>query len=141
MHLLGGVDEEKEEREGACGDRAQLERKGFDLREELIERGCGRIAVASGAAGAAEGLDRLERLLTLEAADDAAERGSEPADVVVERDVLATDRRAGDGDGAERGGGAGPARPLLGGLVRRVRQVTAPEGRWSARANSFNIKR
>jgi hypothetical protein len=127
MHLLGRVDEQKEEREGARGDRAQLERKGLDLGEELVERRRGWIAVATRAAGAAEGLDRLERQLTLEAADDAAERGGQPADVFVQGDVLAADRRAGNRDGAERGGRAGPGWAGLAGLVGAIGQGAAPE--------------
>jgi hypothetical protein len=121
VHLLGGVDEQEEERERARRDRRELEGERFDLGEELVERGRVGVAVASRAAGAAQRLDRLERQLTLEAADDAAERAGEPSDVLVEGDVLAADRRAGNRDSAERGGGAGPTRPLTG-LVRRVRQ-------------------
>jgi hypothetical protein len=57
--------------------------------------------------------------------DDPSERAGEPTHVLVERNVFAADRRAGNRDGAKGGGGAGPAR-LLTGLVRRVRQCAAP---------------
>jgi hypothetical protein len=38
MHLLGGVDEQEEERKGAGRDRGTLERQGVDAGDELIER-------------------------------------------------------------------------------------------------------
>src|SRR4051794_38037743 len=86
--------------------------------------------MAPRAAGAAERLDRVERLLPLEPEDDAAERGGEPADVLVEGNVLTPDRRTRKRDGAHRRGGGGPVRPRLAGLVRRVRQGAAP-GLWA----------
>ena len=67
MHLLGGVDEQEEERERARGDGAQLERERLDLVEQLVERGRVRVAMAARAARLAERLDRVERLLALEA--------------------------------------------------------------------------
>ena len=137
MHLLGGVDEQEEERERARGDRAQLERQRFDLVRADRRARARRVAVAPRAAGAAEGLDRVERLLALEAEDDAAERGGEPADVLVEGNVLTPDRGTRKRDGAHRGGGSGPARPRLAGLVRRVRQGAAPGARGRAEGGSF----
>src|SRR5436190_7494988 len=85
--------------------------------------------MATGAAGATQGLDRVERLLSLEAENDSTERGSEPAHVLVEGNVLTPDRGTRKRDGAHRGGGSGPARPRLAGLVRRVRQGTTPRAR------------
>jgi len=130
VHLLGGVDEQEEEGEGARGDRAQLEREPFYLAQKFVERWGSRVAMAPRAAGAAEGLDRVERLLPLEPEDDAAERGGEPADVLVEGNVLTPDGGTRKRDGARRGGGGGPTRPRLAGLVRRVRQVRL-RGLWS----------
>src|SRR5690242_3064056 len=104
--------------------------------EQLLERRCGRVAMAACPAGAAQRLDRVERLLPLEPQDDAAERGGEPADVLVEGNVLTPDRRPRKRDGAHRRGGSGPARPRLTGLVRRVRQVRL-RGLWSVCGVAF----
>jgi hypothetical protein len=136
MHLLGRVDEQEEESKGARGNRAELERQSLDLLQQLVERGSGRVAVASCAAGAAEGLDRVERLLPLEPEDDAAERGGEPADVLVEGNVLTPDGGTRKRDGTRRRGRGGPARPRLAGLVRRVRQVRL-RGFWSEGRAAF----
>jgi len=136
MDLLGRVDEQEEEGEGARGDRTQLEGEPFYLAQKFVERWGSRVAMAPRAAGAAEGLDRVERLLPLEPEDDAAERGGEPADVLVEGNVLTPDGGTRKRDGARRGGGSGPTRPRLAGLVRRVRQVRL-RGFWSVGRAAF----
>ena len=95
MHLLRGVDQQEEERERARGDRGTLERERGHLLEQRVERGRVGLAMATRAAGLAERLDALERLLALEAADDPAERCGEPAHVLVQRDVFAANSRSG----------------------------------------------
>jgi len=136
VHLLGRVDEQEEEGEGARGDRAQLEGEPLYLVQQVVERWSGRVAMATRAAGAAERLDRVERLLPLEPEDDAAERGGEPADVLVEGNVLTPDGGTRKRDGTRRRGGSGPTRPRLAGLVRRVRQVRL-RGFWSEGRAAF----
>jgi len=54
MYLLGRVDEEKEEREGARGRGGQLGRERAHLLQQLVERRRVRIAVPARAAGAAK---------------------------------------------------------------------------------------
>ena len=128
MHLLGGVDEQEEERERARGDGAELERQTLrPASRSSSSDGARRIAVAASAAGLSQALDRVERLLALEPADDAPERGGEPADVLVEGDVLAADHRARQGDGAECRSRGGPVGARLTALVQRVRQRTTPD--------------
>jgi hypothetical protein len=97
VHLLGSVDQEEEEGEGARRDGAEREGESLYLLEQLVEgRGIG-VAVPAGAAGAAQAFDGIEGLLPFEAADHPAERRGEPADVLMEGNVLAPDGRAGKG--------------------------------------------
>jgi hypothetical protein len=88
MHLLGGVDEQEEERKGAGRDRGTLERQGVDAGDELVERGRSRLVVPPSAARLPERFDRVEGGVSLDLADDATQRRREPPDVVVERTVL-----------------------------------------------------
>src|SRR5688500_17149532 len=88
MYLLGGVDEEEEQREGARGDDAQLEWKRRDVVEQFVDGRGARIAVAACSARPAKLLDGIERLVPLEPADDAAESRGEAPDVVVEGEVF-----------------------------------------------------
>jgi hypothetical protein len=103
VYLFRGVDEQEEEGEGARGDRAPLERKCFDLREEGVEGRSAGIAVAPRAACLTQRLDRFERRLALEPADHAAKRGGEPPHVVVQWDVLTSHCWAGNHVGAGKG--------------------------------------
>ena len=73
VHLLGSVDQQEEERESARRHRTQLERESLYLVQQLVEGGRIGFTVATGTTGAAEALDRVERLLALEVADHAAE--------------------------------------------------------------------
>jgi hypothetical protein len=90
MHLLGGIDEEEEEREGARGERREIERKGGDFLEEGIEVFRVGVAAPARSAGTAEPIDSLKRRFTLEPQDDAAERRGEAPHVIVKRDVFWT---------------------------------------------------
>jgi hypothetical protein len=85
MHLLGGIDQQEKEREGTCGDRAQLERQCFHLGKQRFQRGRTGFSSATVSRCHAQRLDRLEGRFALDALNDAAERGSEPAHVVVQR--------------------------------------------------------
>jgi hypothetical protein len=100
VQLLGGVDEQEEQCERACRDGAKLEGEGRDVVEQLVERRRARIGMAPGPTGAAKLLYRIECLVPLEPADDAAECRGKAADVVVEGDVFL----AGGGIGEERAG-------------------------------------
>jgi hypothetical protein len=86
--LFGGVDQEEEEREGSRCHRALFDGESVYLAEKILEGHGITIAVASSARRNAQLLDDLERLLPLETLDYAPQRASEPADVLVERDVL-----------------------------------------------------
>src|SRR6185436_8169913 len=84
-----------EEREGARGNGDVLERKRFDLREQLVERRCARSAVAARATRSANRLDGLEGRFSLETTNDTTEPRGEPPHVVVQWHVFASDARAG----------------------------------------------
>ena len=88
VHLLGGVDEQEEQRERARDDRGSIERQGVHDREQLIERRRARLAAPPRAAGASERFDGVERIVALQPANDGAERGGEEANVVVEGKVF-----------------------------------------------------
>jgi hypothetical protein len=90
MHLLGGIDEEEEEREGARGERREIERKRGDFLEECIEAFRTGVAAAACSACTAEAIDGLKRRFTLEPQDDVAERCGEAPHVIVKRDVFRT---------------------------------------------------
>jgi hypothetical protein len=80
VQLLGGVDEQEEQCERACRDGAKLEGEGRDVVEQLVERRRARIGMAPGPTGAAKLLYRIECLVPLEPADDAAECRGKAAD-------------------------------------------------------------
>jgi hypothetical protein len=88
MGLLRSVDQEKEEREGSRGHRALFDGESVYLAEEILERHGVTIAMASSTRGNAQLFDDLERLLSLETLDYAPQRTGQPADVLVEWDVL-----------------------------------------------------
>ncbi len=73
MHLFGGVDEQKEEREGARRDRTPLQRECIDLVEKCVKRWGARLAVAPCATRLAQRFDRRERHFALDPANDPAE--------------------------------------------------------------------
>src|SRR5687767_6341960 len=88
MSLLGGVDQQKEERERARGDGALLDGESVDFAQKIVESGSSRLTVTARARREAKTLDDLERFLSFQSLDDASERSGQPADVVVERQVL-----------------------------------------------------
>jgi hypothetical protein len=141
VNLFRRVDEEKEQREGASGYRAPVERECGDLSEEGVQRWCARFAMAPRATGQAQRFDGLKGRLALEPADHAAERGGEPSHVVMQRQVLAPYRQIGAaGAGFGHGGivrpifNAGrPARYCCRELRRQaLRERTARWGRATA---------
>ena len=90
MSLLGGVDQQKEKRERAGGHGALLDRQAVDPAQKRFQ-GRGIALVMTPRPGCdAELFDDLEGLLSLEPQDHPSERGSEPADILVEREVLGT---------------------------------------------------
>ena len=66
----------------------QLDRKPADAARAARRASARRDRHDAARGSLAQLLDRLERLVALEAPDDAPERGGEPADVVVEREVF-----------------------------------------------------
>src|SRR5262245_51260148 len=98
MHLLRGVDEEKEEREGARRHRREIEWRGSDVIEQRVERSGTGIAATPRTASAAQTIDGLKSLFPFEPLNDAPEGGGQPPDVVVEGNVFrASVRRPGSG--------------------------------------------
>jgi hypothetical protein len=93
MHLLGGVDEQEEERERARRGGAHLERKPAHALEKGIQRWRVGIATPAGATRAPQTFDNLKRVVPLELPNHAAKGAGEPADVLVQRHVLWTRRR------------------------------------------------
>ena len=88
MSLLGGVDQQKEERERARGDRTLLHGESVHLAQQIVERRRAGLTVPARARCGPKTLDDIERLLSFESLDDASERAGQPADVVVEREIL-----------------------------------------------------
>jgi hypothetical protein len=88
VRLLGGVDEEKEERKGARGHRAVLHAEAVDLSQQIVQTRRIRIAASAGAGSDAQLFDDLERFLSLEPPDHAPEGTRQPADVLVEWNVF-----------------------------------------------------
>ena len=97
VHLLGGVDQQEEERECARRDRALLDGKPSTRRSSSSSEGASGVAVPARAACATRRRSTMvERLLALEPPDDAPERARQPANILVEREVFASRRgRAG----------------------------------------------
>src|SRR5688572_8023186 len=90
MHLLSRVDQEEKESERARGQRSKLDRQRSDFREQRRQAARVGVTASTSAAGAAQILDCLKRLLALESADHSAERRGKPANVIVKRLVLGT---------------------------------------------------
>jgi hypothetical protein len=88
MGLLGGVDQEKEERERPRCDHAMFRGQRVDFAQQIVERRSSGLTMPPGPRCRAETLHDLERFLSLEPLDDASERASQPTDIVVERKVL-----------------------------------------------------
>jgi hypothetical protein len=73
VDLLGGVDQQKEQGEGAADPTGDVDRHVADLGEQFLKaRGAGLVA-AAGAAASAEVFDGGEHRVALEAADDLSE--------------------------------------------------------------------
>ena len=64
----------------------------IDLRQQLVERSCARLAATPRPRCNAEALDDVERRFSLETVDDAAEGAREPANIVVERNIFLAGR-------------------------------------------------
>ena len=88
MSLLGGVDQQKEQCERARGDRALLDRERVDFAQQIVEAGRSRLAVPRARGTRSEGARLSRTLPSFQSLDDASERSRQPADVVVERNVL-----------------------------------------------------
>jgi hypothetical protein len=88
MRLLGGVDQEKEERERASRHRALFHTEIVDRAEEIFEGASIGIAVAAGACRHSQVLHNLECLLSFQPLDYASECGGEPTDILVKGDVF-----------------------------------------------------
>src|ERR1700694_3793701 len=86
--LLGGVDEQKEERERARGDRALLHAQSVDFAKQVVERRSAGLTVTPSARRRPKALDDLEGFHSFQSLDDAAEGAGQPANVVVEREIL-----------------------------------------------------
>jgi hypothetical protein len=87
MHLLRGVDQQEEQREGARRGGGERKGKRVHALEQLIERRCAGFLATPRPCIATKGLDDLECLVALETPDDAPERRRELADVFVEREI------------------------------------------------------
>jgi hypothetical protein len=88
--LLGGIDQEKEERECARDNGTVLDAQRIDFTKQIVKRGSVGLAVTPGARCRAKALDDLERFLSFQALNDAPERAGQPADILVEGKVLSS---------------------------------------------------
>jgi hypothetical protein len=88
MSLLGGVDQQKEERERPRRHRALLYRKTVDPAHKLLDGRSIGVVVTPRARRDTKLLDDLECFPSLEPLDHPAECGGEPADIFVEREVF-----------------------------------------------------
>jgi hypothetical protein len=88
MSLLGGVDQEKEEGERTRCDRALLDSKSIDFTQQIVERRNSGLAVTPSARCGAQPFDDLEGFLSFQSLDDAPERAGQPADILVEGEIL-----------------------------------------------------
>jgi hypothetical protein len=95
MRLLGGIYEEKEKREGARSHRALLDTQGIDSLENLLESGRILFPMTARASRYANLFHDLERLLAFQSLNHPAERGSKPANILVEREILRARFQAG----------------------------------------------
>jgi hypothetical protein len=83
VHLLGGVDEEEEQREGPRDGCSLLDGEAVDAFEQCSKPDCTCGSAPPITACRAETLDGLENRFAFEAADHTSERASEPAHIVV----------------------------------------------------------
>jgi hypothetical protein len=88
VRLLGGVDQQEKEGEGAGRHGAVRDAESVDLFQQVVEGRSVGIAVPTGAGCHAQPLDDRERLVTLEASDYATKRASQPANVIVEGKIF-----------------------------------------------------
>jgi hypothetical protein len=88
VHLLGGVDEEEEEREGARDGRRHFDREIRHAREQRVEIGRGGFTAPPTAARGTQIFHCLEDHVALQPLDDLPERGSEPAHVLLQGPIL-----------------------------------------------------
>ena len=84
MHLLGGVDQQEEQREGARHRRRELERQALHAREQSSARFGAPASPRRRARHAPQPLHGVESVVALQPADHAAEAGGEAAHVVVQ---------------------------------------------------------
>jgi len=93
VHLLGSIDEEKEKRESARGERGKFDRQRRDLGEQCRDAFRVRILASARAAGLAKILHCVKCVLPLEPPDYAPEHCRKPADIFVKRNVFGARRR------------------------------------------------
>ncbi len=84
MDLLGRVDEQEEEREGASYGCRLLGGKLVHLTEQLVESARAVCSATSITTGDPQCFDGGEHVVALEALDDATKRAGEPSHVIVE---------------------------------------------------------
>ena len=88
MSLLGGVDQQKEECERTRRYRALRDGQRIDFAQQIVERRSSGLPVTASARCRAQPLDDLEGFLSFQSLDDASERAGQPADILVEGEIL-----------------------------------------------------
>ena len=88
MSLLGGVDQQKEERERARSHRALLYTQTVDPAQKLVDRWSVGIVVTPPTRRDTKLFDDLECFPPLEPLDHSTKCGGEPADIFVERKIF-----------------------------------------------------
>jgi hypothetical protein len=90
MRLLGGVDQQEEERERAGRHCALRDGESVDEPEQPLEGGRIFGAMPPGSGGDPQPLDDREGLVTFEPADYSSESARKPPDVLVEGEIFCT---------------------------------------------------
>ena len=88
VRLLGGVDEQKEQRKRARRHRAVLYGEPVDLSQQLVETRRPGVAVTARPCRYAKLFNDLEGLLSIEPPDDSAESAGKPTNIFVQRKVF-----------------------------------------------------
>ena len=91
MHLLGGIDQEEEQRERSSSDARQVRGELRCVLDQLIETWSSRLTVPSRAAARSQAVDNRESLITFQSLDDPSESAAEIPDVLVKRKIFAPD--------------------------------------------------
>jgi len=91
MNLFRGIDQQEKEGERSRGDSNKLRRKFRHAIDQLAKIGRTLLVPSSCSAAAAQAIDYIECLITLESLNYATKRSAKISDILVKRKIFRTD--------------------------------------------------